>query len=524
MAEIKFPGVFVSETDGSVHTIAGVETAVPVFVGYTETADMDGRGVKLVPTRIGSLAEYTRIFGGADKMLFKVEQEIGGAADFASAGRSYALVAERKFNLCDSVRLFYANGGADCYIVSAGCYADDLAERAAALQAGLAAVHDLAGPTMLVIPEATLLDLQDYRLLQQAMMQQCFVKQDRVAILDVIGTDRSFPLGDQQAVHAWLHDSITAFRQGMPSAPEVLMFGAAYAPFLETSVVDASEFSFDNFDSASQPTVTAVLESEIDLLYPAPDPTGQSLKADLSEIWRADPSARLALGQKLAAQIPLLPEIFATMAARRGTLPPSAAIAAAYTENDRSFGVWKAPANVGLLAVTKPTVPIDETMLQDLGQPPDGLSVNPIRYFAGRGTVVWGARTLDGNSSDWRYVSVRRTLIYIEQSVRGALAGLVFEPNTGPTWLAVTAMVDNFLQALWRQGGLFGDKPSDAFWVSCGLNSSMTPQDLLDGRLIVVIGLAPVRPAEFIVLQIGQQMQGTAVELPPHEPGKWPPG
>jgi phage tail sheath protein FI len=523
MAEIKFPGVFVSETGASVRTIAGVETTVPVFIGTTETADADGRAVTLVPTPIGSLAAYTRIFGGPDKLLFKVEEEIGGAADFASAGRGYTLIAERKFNLCDSVRLFYANGGANCYIVSAGSYADDPAQRAAALQAGLAAVHDLAGPTMLSIPEATLLDLQDYRVLRQAMLQQCYDRQDRVAILDVIGTDRSFPLGDQHAVDAYLGARITEFRQGLPAAPEVLMFGIAYAPFLETSVVDASEFSFDNFDSTSQPTITAVLESEIDLLYPAPDPAGRGLKADLREIWNADRPTRTALGQKLAAQIPLLPKIFATMAARRGTLPPSPAIAGVYTQNDLRFGVWKAPANFALIAVNMPTLPIDNAMLGDLDLPPDGLSVNPIRNFAGRGTLVWGARTLDGNSSEWRYVAVRRAMIYIEQSVRRALAELVFEPNTAPTWAAVTAMVDNFLLGLWRQGGLIGDRPNAAFWVRCGLNSSMTPQDLLDGRLIVEIGVAPVRPAEFIVLRIGQSLGGTAAEPPPHGPRK-PPG
>lgn len=523
-SEIQRPGVFIQENDAFPVAIAGVATAVPAFIGSTETADVDGRPVTLVPTRIGSLADYTRIFGGAYKMLFKVQEEIGGAADFASAGRSYALIPERKFNLCDSIRLFYANGGADCYIVSAGSYADDLAQRAAALQAGLAAVHDLAGPTMLAIPEATLLDLQDYRALHEAMLQQCYDKQDRVALLDVIGTDRSFPLGDQQAANAYLHGRTVEFRQDLAIAPDALQFGIAYAPFLETSVVDTSEFSFDNFDSTSQPAVTAVLESEIDLYYPSPDPTGQSLKADLREIWRADPSARMALGRKLAAQIPLLPKIFATMATRRGTLPPSPAIAGVYTQNDLRYGVWKAPANVGLLAVTAPTLPINDAMLPDLDMPPDGMAVNPIRYFAGQGTVVWGAHTLDGNSSDWRYVPVRRALIYIEQSLRGALAGFAFEPNTGPTWVAVTAMVDTFLLGLWQQGDLIGDTPSAAFWVRCGLNSTMTPQDLLDGRLNVEIGLAPVRPAEFIVLQIGQWMQGTAAEPPPHDPGKWPPG
>ncbi len=251
-----------------------------------------------------------------------------------------------------------------------------------------------------------------------------------------------------------------------------------------------------------------MLASEIDRLYPARDPNAQSLKNDLRDIWDAKPPTRTVLGQKLVAQIPLLSGIFAAMAAKRGTLPPSPAIAGIYTQNDNSRGVWKAPANVGLSAVTAPTLPINDAMQDDLNVPLDGLAVNAIRSFMNRGTLVWGARTLDGNSSEWRYVSVRRTLIYVEQSVALALEPIVFEPNVAQTWARVTAMIENFLQGLWRQGGLMGPTPKDAFYVKCGLGVTMTAQDLLDGRLIVEIGLAPVRPAEFIVLRIGQHMQG----------------
>jgi phage tail sheath protein FI len=508
MPEYKAPGVYIEEIGAFAPPIVGVATAVAVFVGHTEIASQAGHAVTLVPTRIDSPKDYSAIFGGAHAARFKVQPVIASEADFTAGGAGYALSSETTFNLYDSIRLFYANGGGTCYVVSAGSYADDPAQRAAALQAGLAAVHDLTGPTMLVIPEATLLELNDYRLLRQAMLTQCADKHDRVAILDVIGTDRSFPSADLRTVETYLHDRIADFRDGLAAAPETLKFGMAYAPFLKTSLVDVGDFSFANFDSDSKETVTALLASEIDRLYPARDPNAQSLKNDLRDVWDAKPPTRTVLGQKLVAQIPLLSGIFAAMAAKRGTLPPSPAIAGIYTQNDNSRGVWKAPANIGLSAVTAPTLPINDAMQDDLNVPLDGLVVNAIRSFMNRGTLVWGARTLDGNSSEWRYVSVRRTLIYVEQSVALALEPIVFEPNVAQTWARVTAMIENFLQGLWRQGGLMGPTPKDAFYVKCGLGVTMTAQDLLDGRLIVEIGLAPVRPAEFIVLRIGQHMQG----------------
>jgi phage tail sheath protein FI len=139
--------------------------------------------------------------------------------------------------------------------------------------------------------------------------------------------------------------------------------------------------------------------------------------------------------------------------------------------------------------------------------PLDGLAVNAIRQFPGRGAVVWGARTLDGNSQDYRYIQVRRTLIYIEQSIKTALAPFAFAPNTGVTWTSVNAMISDFLTQLWTQGGLMGDKPSDAFQVSVGLGSTMTAQDVLDGYMRVSVTLQMIRPAEFIELTFVQQMQ-----------------
>ena len=165
-----------------------------------------------------------------------------------------------------------------------------------------------------------------------------------------------------------------------------------------------------------------------------------------------------------------------------------------------------ASRSVGLSSVTSPTVKIDNDQQDGLNAPIGGKAVDAIREFVGRGTLVWGARTLDGNSNEHRYIQVRRTLIYIEQSIKRGLQPFVFNPNDAKTWTTVKSMVSNFLQDLWSQGGLMGATPSAAFGVQCGLGSTMTGQDILEGYMIVQVTVALIHPAEFIVLTFKQKM------------------
>jgi phage tail sheath protein FI len=137
----------------------------------------------------------------------------------------------------------------------------------------------------------------------------------------------------------------------------------------------------------------------------------------------------------------------------------------------------------------------------------NGKAINAIRSFPGRGVLVWGARTLDGNSQDWRYVSVRRTMTFLEQSIKSAAEGFVFEPNNDTTWSTLRATVNNFLANQWQSGLLAGLSPEDAFEVNIGLGVTMTPNDILDGILRMSIKVAITRPAEFIVITFEQQQQ-----------------
>ena len=189
------------------------------------------------------------------------------------------------------------------------------------------------------------------------------------------------------------------------------------------------------------------------------------------------------------------------------SVPPSGAIAGVYAAVDRTRGVWKAPANVSLTSVVGPTKAYDQSTLGNLNiDPSTGKSINAIRSFTGKGTLVWGARTLAGNDNEWRYVSVRRFFNMVEESVKKAAEQFVFEPNDANTWVRVQAMIENFLTLQWRDGALQGAKQEQAFRVAVGLGKTMTSQDILDGRMIVQIALAPVRPAEFIILRFEQMM------------------
>jgi phage tail sheath protein FI len=190
-----------------------------------------------------------------------------------------------------------------------------------------------------------------------------------------------------------------------------------------------------------------------------------------------------------------------------GILPPSGAMAGVITNIDNNYGVWEAPANVSIVGVSSLPIKLSDTQQANLNVDAlSGKSVNAIRVFNGLGVLVWGARTLDGNSQDWKYLPVRRTMTFLEQSCKLATHPYVFQPNVKNTWEAVKAMVGSFLMSIWQEGGLQGATPSDAYSVECGLGTTMTADDILNGFMNVMVKVAVVHPAEFIVFTFQQQM------------------
>jgi len=139
--------------------------------------------------------------------------------------------------------------------------------------------------------------------------------------------------------------------------------------------------------------------------------------------------------------------------------------------------------------------------------PTAGKSINAIRAFTGKGILIWGARTLAGNDNEWRYISVRRLFNMIEESAKKSTSFAVFEPNDATTWLKVKGMIESYLYSLWERGALAGSTPEAAYYVNVGLGKTMTAQDILEGRMIVEIGVAAVRPAEFIIIRFMHKLQ-----------------
>jgi phage tail sheath protein FI len=215
------------------------------------------------------------------------------------------------------------------------------------------------------------------------------------------------------------------------------------------------------------------------------------------------------LENKLLAAYPVYRNIMTAVNNTPTKLPPSAAMAGRYAYVDGTRGVWKAPANVDVKSLKSPGLlyDMDDKEQGRLNIDTDsGKSINALRYFVGKGNLIWGARTLAGNDNEWRYVPVRRFFNMVEESCKKSTAWAVFEPNDAGTWVKVKGMIDNFLILQWRAGALQGAKPEDAFYVKVGLGETMTSLDILEGRMNVEIGMAVVRPAEFIILTFSHKL------------------
>lgn len=182
-------------------------------------------------------------------------------------------------------------------------------------------------------------------------------------------------------------------------------------------------------------------------------------------------------------------------------VPAQGAVAGVYCKNDRDRGVWKSPANMAVLGIERPLVEVSNQEQDNLNvDASTGKSINVIRTFTGKGPLVWGARTLDGNSNEWRYIAVRRFFNFAEESIKKSMNDFVFEPNNARTWVKIKAMVVSFLVQQWQQGALTGNSMDEAFFVRIGEDTT-TEAEILAGKINVQIGMAVARPAEFIILE-----------------------
>jgi phage tail sheath protein FI len=477
---LKTPGVYIEEVPKFPPSVAQVETAIPAFIGYTEKAkDVKDDDLHLKPTRIVSLLEYETFFGFAEKetdINVTITEDVDGATPpnilSLSAEASFGATGQSKHNMYYSMQLYFGNGGGPCYIISVGKYTDTTfasTYNAVELQKGLETLAAVDEPTLIVFPEGQFVDsLGNYYTLQNNSLAQCESLKDRFSIIDVYDNSS-----------ASTNTNMTAFRSGLGA--NNLKYGAAYYPNLVTTLT----YRYD--------------KSAVDVVHNRTvNGAGASVIAHGTNKLDDSTLASTVYYSKCVDAIGKL----------KLSLPPSPAVVGVCATVDATRGVWKAPANVSLNYVQDLSDFVTDE--ENGGMNIDatgGKSVNAIRSFTGRGILIWGSRTLAGNDNEWRYVPVRRFFNMVEESVKKATVPFVFEPNDANTWTRVRAMISNYLTVLWRQGALAGAKPEHAFYVECGLGTTMSALDILEGRMIIEIGMAAVRPAEFIILRFSHKMQ-----------------
>jgi len=552
MAKIyQTPGVYIEERSAFPNSAVPVATAVPAFIGYTEKAIRDKKPLLLKPTKISSFGEYLLFFGGGPKTKLTVSASTEAGVPYKVA------ITSSHFTLHSQMKMFFSNGGTDCYIVSVGGYMDEKDNTKPntvtvdKLKEGIPPLLKEMEPTMLVIPELTTIPrdrdkdtnsvkpgdiIELYTLYNEALNHCGLVMRNRFAIMDV-WMDREKYTTDGYK----MDDDVEMFRNGVTSS--ALAWGATYFPWLQTTAVSATEldllnidnpgeaadmveYTKDTFDDAGElekpdefktaadaievKSLLSLLDKELNQRVIDGELKGKKatkIKAELAKIPAATAKDANELTQTLLVVSPMFKALMKDVRKELNLLPPSAAMAGIYSMVDNSVGVFQSPANVGVGSVIKPAVNISNEQQEDLNMPTNGKAVNAIRSFPGKGVLVWGARTLDGNSQDWRYISVRRTVIFIEQSIKYAAEPYVFEPNTSSTWSNMKALLVNFLTNVWQSGALAGATAEDAFSVDVGLGNTMTPVDILDGYMRISVKIAVTRPAEFIVITFEQKMQ-----------------
>jgi phage tail sheath protein FI len=555
MSYFKTPGVYIKEQDAFGSSVVAVPTAVPVFIGHTQRAERDGNSLLFKPTKIKSLAEYREMFGQGPTTTFKISKNETGSPVLE-------FDAKTRYLLFSGLRMFYSNGGGECYILSVGSYNDELDPEKFGEALGILTKEQ--EPTIVCVPDAVLFGKDDCYSLYKDVLQHCGAKmRSRVALVDVWG---GYDIKTKDK-------AVQDFRENI--GQNQLAFGAVYYPWIHTTVVPASEVDFRNISNrkefaallfadikASMGIVTgednsknlaaankiiegikeekdievaskklaamsdkitgskakepvaaqAELKKQVATVFAATagDPADAAktaqIEAAVNQLLNDDADPKV-ITSTVGALSPMYKVVMRNIREELNLLPPSAAMCGVYALVDSQEGVHKAPANVSLNSVVRPAFPVNSDDQEDLNSPLSGKAINAIRSFVGKGVLVWGARSMDANSQDWRYISVRRTLIMIEQSIKNSVEAYVFEPNTARTWLKLKTSIDNFLTEVWKNGSLAGATPTQAFEVNVGLGSTMTPNDILEGIMRVSIKVAITRPAEFIEITFEQKMQ-----------------
>lgn len=470
MAQYKTPGVYVKEENSFGSSIVSNETAVPVFIGFTEYArnaqgeslnKVEGSSIVYEPVRISSVLEYQNSFGGADETgriyVTETTDNIGGTT-YSAENKNHDGTEDYQPGLMyPSVSNFFSNGGGNCYIISLGQYEDFSKELASTITDEMDFIKkaiEMAESATLILP-TDLIRFGDSEYYAWATEFTNFSGQEKkyFTILDVVQKDPNNSVYNST--------DIDQYRSHV--APEFPSYAGTYFPYLKS----LTSYSY---------------RSDLSNVYLNEDPLTDSENATIEDVK-------------------------SYLSTNYINMPASPFMAGIYSRLDNASGVWTPPANVAPTGVTGPSVSLTNKEQEDLNvDATAGKSINAIRSFTGKGTLVWGARTNDGNGLDWRYVNVRRLFISMETDISKALEAYVFKPNVHNTWVEVKTMIESYLLGLYNDGAFAGTTPGTSYQVQIGLGETMTEEDILNGYMRVSIQVAPVKPAEFIVLTFSQMV------------------
>jgi len=549
------PGVSVDEITKLPYSISLIDTAMPAFIGYTE----------LIPDHydkpfpISSLLEYEKYFGKAKKEDIHLKDV---------EGRGITVVMPPvQFLMYYSLQMYFSNGGGPCYIIPVGNYVSEEVQLSP-LKGGLDLIEGIKKPLLIVFPDALSLTEPDFYSLYNHTIEKIQTdKRNWFAILDTYyGSSTASPdtpttvenfraevsqtshaaayfphlktilnyTFDSQAIitHKGLQDGqvnnnsfyaneIAVLQELKRLANDEILFASANVFVLADLLGQAMAIVKEINETADQEIglaepaaiVEAIENGTIDSIDLSFLNEFDQLINDVSDAQDIVGNADGVTLENLQVSDSLLySQVKEAIKSLKVILPPSSAMAGVYGRVDSTRGVWKAPANVSLNYVIAPTEKVSEQEQSELNIHGTGKSINAIRTFTGKGTLVWGARTLDGKDknedqdNEWKYVHVRRYYDMIEQSVNHALTKFIDQPNIPHTWLHAKTMIENFLNQQWINGALVGNTPKEAYEVKVYGSKDPVTDDITN-VMNVEIKVALVRPAEFIILNFSHKLQ-----------------
>jgi phage tail sheath protein FI len=487
-AQGNYPGVYVQEVSSGVHTITGVSTSIALFIGRTKWGPVN------TPTRCLSYAEFERTFTGD-----------------ASQG-----------DLPLAVRLFFLNGGTDCYVARITGTAAAIAKVSLGnLDLEARNVGDLVNNLVIITKNTTVgadkkFEITMYREVPNSMGGMDQVDKQK---WEDVRLDPTKPRYAPDFInYKWVvakvsgvtlpangtHSLGTAGKDG--NVPTLASYKTAF---------ENAERDIDLFNLMLLPQDNSIFL--VDTLYPTAGPLCENKRAmlliDPGKTWVLDPTAIITDTNTIRSAVSVIknsaiyfPRIKMYDGDTEKTIGPSGALAGLMARTDSNRGVWKAPAGTeaDIRGINSLEFIVDDRNNGALN--PKGINV--LRRFP-NGLVSWGARTLAGDddfASEWKYIPVRRTALFIEESLYRGLKWVVFEPNDERLWSQIRLNVGAFMNGLFRNGAFQGIKKEEAYFVKCDADTT-TQNDIDLGMVNIWVGFAPLKPAEFVMVYL-QQMAG----------------